>query len=94
MADRIELSHSAQAKSLKLSGYSIYLISLKLGLDVNTVKEYLGITDPVKPKYVTPKPEYTEPAKLTQTRRQLTQDLYQLNFAPSEWSPLISSAAE
>lgn len=70
----VELSHLAQAKSLKLSGYPVFLISLKLGLDVNTVNEYLGITDTAKSMYVSPKPAY-------RNQDQLTQDLYQLTFA-------------
>ncbi len=65
------LSASARAKSMKLEGYSLYSISLKLGLDIKTVSQFLDIsatttaykTTSNAPKTVT----FSIPAKSTYT---------------------------
>lgn len=59
----VELSGTALAKSLKLEGYSPQMIALKMGLDIKTIYQYLGITaattttaaTTVKSTYVAPK---------------------------------------
>jgi hypothetical protein len=40
----IELSHAAQARSLKSQGFSVLSISSKIGMSVSTIHQYLGIT--------------------------------------------------
>lgn len=72
----IELSHPAQAKSLKLSGYPDYLISIKLGLDVQTVREYLDITAREKSTYLVPKQAGSSPGGFAEARSQLTLGFY------------------
>ena len=54
------LSAAARAKSMKLEGYSLSTISLKLGLDIKTVSQFLGIatsttTTAYKTTYTAPK---------------------------------------
>lgn len=83
---------------MKLEGFSVQMISIKLGLDIKTVDQYLGISAAttgaaikstyVEPKttYSEPKPTYSEPASLTQARKQLAQDLSQLSFEQFRWA--------
>jgi hypothetical protein len=85
----VELSDSAQARSLKLLGLSVSMISIKLGLDVATIKEYLGITDTTTSTYVAPKRAYTEPKALSQGRTFLFQDANQLTLAEFTWSSTL-----
>jgi hypothetical protein len=87
----VELSDSAQAHSLKLQGLSLTMISIKLGLDVATIKEYLGITDPTTSTYVEPKQAYTEPKALSQGRTFLFQDANQLTMAEFTWSSIMKN---
>jgi len=99
--DSVELSHSAQIRSLRLQGLSTEMIAIKLGLDLRTVRQYLGIVEAdentatkstyVKPKttYVEPKATYTEPKATTQSREQLTQDIIQLNKAAFAWPRIL-----
>jgi len=88
----VELSGAALAKSLKLEGYTPLMISIKMGLDMKTVDQYLGITaSTVHATYVQPKATYTEPKALSQARDQLVQDLNQLPLAQSRWANLVKS---
>ncbi len=87
-SDTVELSDSAQARLLKTQGYSVSMIALKLGVDVSTINQYLGIIA-AKSTYVAPKATYTEPEALTQAREQLTQDLNQFTLAQYSWLKLI-----
>lgn len=41
---QVTLSTEAKAKSMKIQGYSVSLIAVRLGLDAKTVNQYLGIT--------------------------------------------------
>jgi len=59
-AYHVVLSEAAKAKALKLEGYSVSVISLKLGLDIKKVTQYLNITAsaatvPYKSTYALPK---------------------------------------
>lgn len=92
----VELSHAAQARSLKAQGFSAYLIALKLGLDVGTVNQYLGITETAetgifKSTYVQPRAAYRESAVVTRARSQIATDLSQLPFARFTWSKTLSN---
>jgi hypothetical protein len=99
--DSVELSHSAQIRSLRLQGLSTEMIAIKLGLDLSAVKQYLGIVEPdkntatrstyVKPRstYVEPKATYSESNATTQIRDQLTQDINQLNKATFAWPRIL-----
>jgi hypothetical protein len=87
----VELSHSAQARSLRLQGFSVLMISIKLGLDVGTVNQYLGISGAAiatttPPTYVQPKAAYSEPKAVSEGRSQLAQDINQLTVAGFTWS--------
>jgi len=42
--DSVELTKTALAKSLKLSGQTVSQIALTMGLDVKTVNSYLGVS--------------------------------------------------
>ena len=92
----VELSHAAQARSLKMEGFSVFMIALKLGVGVSDVNQYLGVTEPTSatfptPTYVQPKPAYTEPKAVTQGREFLVQDLNQLIFAQYTWSNMLKN---
>lgn len=89
----IELSGAALARSLKLQGYTVRMISIKMGLDLTTVNQYLGIVETTdntttKSKYVQPDATYTEPKVITQGRNQLAQDLNQLSLVQFKWTNL------
>ena len=43
-AYHVTLTTEAKAKSLKLEGYTVSMISSKLGLDSKTIDQYLGIS--------------------------------------------------
>jgi hypothetical protein len=70
---QVTLTGEALAKSLESQGFPVSFISAKLGLDLKTVDQYLGITfiandalfkttySPPKPAYTPPKPTYTPP---------------------------------
>lgn len=76
-AYHVVLSEAAKAQSLKLEGYSVSVISLKLGLDIKTVSHYLNITAsattvPYKTTYSLPKTtlarnRFAPPKTLTST---------------------------
>lgn len=85
-AYNIELSDSAQARSMKLQGLSVTMISIKLGLDADTVKEFLGVTNTTTSTYVEPKRAYTEPNALAKDRTLLFQGANQLTMAEFTWS--------
>lgn len=99
--DSVELSHSAQIRSLRLQGLSTEMIAIKLGLDLSTVKRYLGIVEPDnttatkstyvenKSTYAAPKAIYTEPKATTQSRDQLAQDINQVNKATIAWPRIL-----
>lgn len=63
--DSVELTKTALAKSLKLSGQTVSQIALTMGLDVKTVNGYLGVS--TKAANSTPLPSTTiaPQAKLT-----------------------------
>lgn len=87
---KVELSGSAEARSLKLLGYTPQMISIKMGLDINTVNQYLGVVETtVKSTYVAPKAAYQEPKAITQGREQLAIDLNQLTLAQYTWSTMV-----
>jgi hypothetical protein len=50
MRDKVELTPDALAKSLKEQGQTPSEIALRMGLDVQTIERYLGITPAVAPK--------------------------------------------
>jgi len=84
------------ARSLKLQGYTVRMISIKMGLDLTTVNQYLGIVETTdktttKSKYVQPEAAYTEPKVITQGRNQLAQDLNQLATTQFRWSTLSNN---
>ena len=55
----------AKAKSLELQGYTVDMISAKLGLSTSVVDQYLGIAGTTsKSTYTPPKSTYT-PSKST-----------------------------
>jgi len=92
----VELSGAAMARSLKLQGYTVRMISIKMGLDLTTVNQYLGIVETTdktttKSKYVQPEAAYTEPKVITQGRNQLAQDLNQLATTQFRWSTLSNN---
>ncbi|MDO9309484.1 MAG: hypothetical protein Q7V04_10505 [Deltaproteobacteria bacterium] len=92
----VELSGAALARSLKLQGYTVRMISIKMGLDLTTVNQYLGIVETAdktaaKSKYVQPEAAYTEPKVITQGRNQLAQDLSQLATTQFRWSTLSNN---
>jgi len=70
--DTVELTATAQAKSLKLAGQTPAQIALKMGVDIKTVDSYLSIkapaptmpatTAPVAPVATAGKPAATEAA--------------------------------
>jgi hypothetical protein len=65
------------------------MISIKLGVDVNTVNRYLGVngsTAITKTTYVQPKATYSEPKAITEGRSYFTQDINQLGVAEFTWS--------
>ena len=86
----VELSDSAQVRSLKLQGLSLAMISIKMGLDIATINQYLGITESAAntsiSTYVEPKRAYTEPKALSEGRTLLFQDVNQLTMAQFTWS--------
>jgi hypothetical protein len=89
----VELSDSAQVRSLKLQGFSVSMIAIKLGLDKTTINQYLGITESAvttKSTYVPPKQTYTEPKALSEGRTLLFQDVNQLTMAQFTWSSMQS----
>ena|ERR1035437_3545919 len=55
----VKLSGEALAKSMMLQGYSAVMISIKMGLDIKTVDQYLGIAVPTT--NTTTKSTYTQP---------------------------------
>jgi hypothetical protein len=90
----VELSDSAQVRSLKLQGFSALLIATKMGLDINTVNLYLGSTESAAnvtttPTYIPPKEVYSEPKTIAESRYQLAQDLSQLTIARFTWSNIM-----
>lgn len=103
-AYEVVLTTGAKVKALELQGYSISMISLKLGLDTKTINQYLGSAaaantatfkttySPPKSTYVEPKPSYTEPEALAAAREQLGADLTQLTTVPYSAAQLISTA--
>jgi hypothetical protein len=63
---KVTLTSAALAKSLESQGFPVSLISAKLGLDINTINQYLGITSTAstalfKTTYTPPKPTYSPP---------------------------------
>lgn len=91
----VELSGTAQARSLRLQGYSARMISIKLGLDINTVNQYLGVSEPSKKfTYVEPKATYQEPKALTQGREELGADVSRLNLIRSTWAAMAGKSNE
>jgi len=91
----IELSGAALARSLKLQGYTVRMILIKMGLDLTTVNQYLGIVETTdktttKSKYIQPDATYTEPKVITQGRNQLAQDLNQLSLTQFKWTNLAN----
>jgi len=103
-AYEVVLTTGAKVKALELQGYSVFMISLKLGLDTKTINQYLGIAaaantatfkttySPPKSTYVEPKPSYTEPEALAAAREQLGAGLTQLTTVPYSAAQLISTA--
>lgn len=98
--ESVELSSSARARSLRLQGYSVQMISVKLGLDITTVNLYLGSSSTeatrstyAEPKttYTQPKAAYSEPSSQTQAREQLNSDLSQLSFDRYRWTTMLGS---
>lgn len=92
----VELSHAAQALSMKLQGFSAFLIAIKLGLDMGTVNQYLGITETAaagtfKSTYVQPKTAYIEPAAITRARSQIATELSQFPFTRFTWSKTLTN---
>lgn len=94
-AYNVELSDSAQVRSLKLRGFSVSMISIKMGIDVATINQYLGITEPAADTtaltYVQPKQGYTEPKAVAEGRTLLFQDVNQLTMAQFTWSNTMNS---
>lgn len=90
----VDLSGSALVQSLKLQGLSPSAISIKTGLSLNTVDQYLNISaapSTAKSTYVPPKKAYSEPKVLMQDREQLAQDLNRLTTEQFAWSNLVGS---
>lgn len=86
----VELSGAALARSLKLEGYSVTTICIKMGVDVRTVKQYLGIIESdATPTHVQTAATYTAPRSITQARDQLHQDLNQLNITWTAWPKVM-----
>lgn len=91
----VELSGTAQARSLRLQGYSARMISVKLGLDMTTVNQYLGVTEPsIQSTYVEPKATYQEPRALTQGREELGADVTRLNLIRYTWATMADKSRE
>jgi len=63
--DSVELTKTALAKSLKLSGQTVSQIALTMGLDVKTVNSYLGVSTkaatgtPLPPTTIAPQAKLT-----------------------------------
>lgn len=91
----VELSGMARAQSLHLQGFSAQMISVKLGLDMNMVNQFLGNIEPsVTTTYVEPKKMYQEPKALAQGREQLGTDLTQLNLIRYAWDAMAGKSKE
>jgi hypothetical protein len=72
-AYQVTLTSEAKAKSLEMEGYTVSMISAKLGLDSKTIDQYLGIAvnsnnvtfkttfTPQKTTYTAPKSTYVAP---------------------------------
>ena len=65
-AYEVTLTTEAKVKALELQGYSPFMISAKLGLDMKTIDQYLGLAvtannSTVKTMYTPPKSTYTAP---------------------------------
>ena len=71
-AYEVTLTAEAKVKAMELQGYTVSMISAKLGLDPKTVEQYLGIAaaaneTTVKPTYTPPKSTYTAPKPINAT---------------------------
>ena len=65
-AYEVTLTTAAKVKAMELQGYPVSMISARLGLDLKTVYQYLGITEATKDTtfkttYTPPKATYTAP---------------------------------
>ena len=65
-AYQVTLTPEAKAKSLEMEGYTVSMISAKLGLDSKTIDQYLGIAvtsnnSTFKTTYTPPKTTYSAP---------------------------------
>ncbi len=75
-AYEVTLTTEAKVKALELQGYSVSMISAKLGLDTKTISQYLGIaattnSSTVKTTYTPPKSTYTAPKPINTTSQPL-----------------------
>ena len=103
---QVTLTGEALAKSLESQGFPVSFISAKLGLDVKTVDQYLGITfiandalfkttySPPKPTYTPPQSTYVAPKASYSEPQTLTQNRASLSSDLNQLSYVQYSASQ